>query len=228
MKTLDLNNLNNQFQEIKTLLSLLMNENKKLNNANEKLNADNEKLNADNNTIKERMENLEKDIKSLKKDNEKIKSTINHIQLRELSKNYLSCFSVYLTDEDKNLIKKDPSKREKIFEQKLLKNKPKIIDENIFNLILKITVKAARSLSKGNSSAHSLEIQFYREKIENYKRKLKIDILDNTKIFRFLLGIGVEDELLEKAFGFLTNREKFDDQLSSMSWRIDPIVFLSQ
>ena len=70
------------------------------------------------------------------------------------------------------------------------------------------------SLDKGNTSDHSLTIDVYNSKMQNYKNQKQVFAIANSHIFSFLLGIGLNQDFY-KTYSFLT--EYFDKNLDLKS-----------
>ena len=168
---------------------------------------------------------MEKQIGSLRNETKKIKSVISHIQCRNLSKNYLNCFNKYINKQDWDVINNKPEKRAEIYTERIKENFKEHLNNEKFQLLLKIINNSCNSLISGNSSAHSMEIKFYKEQLGILKDKKNINILKNTKIICFLIGIGIEidSKIFDDALVFLTS-EKFDDSLNINNWRINDVV----
>ena len=186
---------------------------------------DNKKLFEDNKKIKHDIDELQNQVKALKNETKDIKAVISHIQCRNLSKNFLQCFNKYLDEQDWAIIKKEPEKRAEIYTEKIQENCKNYLNNEKFKFILKLVCHSANSLTKGNSSAHSLEITYYNEQLGLLKDKKNINILENTKVLCFLIGIkiDIDSDLFDEAFDFLTS-EKFDDSLNINSWRINDAI----
>ena len=179
----------------------------------------------DNKIIKHDIDELQNQVKALKNETKDIKAVISHIQCRNLSKNFLQCFNKYLDEQDWAIIKKEPEKRAEIYTEKIQENCKNYLNNEKFKLILELVCHSANSLTKGNSSAHVLEITYYNEQLGLLKDKKNINILENTKVLCFLIGIkiDIDSDLFDEAFDFLTS-EKFDDSLNINSWRINDAI----
>ena len=82
-----------------------------------------------------------------------------------------------------------------------------------FKIIKELIKKVCDSLDKGNTSDHSLTIDVYNSKMQNYKNQKQVIAIANSHIF-FLLGIGLNQDF-DKTYSFLT--EYFDKNLDLKS-----------
>jgi len=192
-------------------------DNKKLNEDNKRLNEDSRKLKLDNEQIKERLSIIENDVLKLKNQNYEIKSVLSDIQCRSQCKNLLKCFKPYLKDDDIARIQDNQEQKGDIISERIKKDFSNKCDINKINLMTNIIKKAADLYNRGNNYAHSLSIQYYKESIEKYKKEKNIRILDNVKIFCFLIGIKMEKSLFDETYAFL--EKYFDSDLGAKSWK---------
>ena len=187
-------------EEIKKLMKYLIDDNKII---KDKLKRNEEELANMKKANEEKLANMKNDFD--KKIND-IKVVVNNIQVRNLSKNFLFNFYPYLTEDDKFNIYINSKLKGKIISERLKKKFPKHTDNKKFKLILKLIDRSANSLNKGNFSAHSIEYDYYKEKIESFKKRRKIGVMDYTDIFCFLVGINVDTISFDEAYDFLINR----------------------
>ena len=182
-----------------------------------KLKDDYERVKDDNEKIKERLKDIENDVKILKNQNYEIKAVLSDIQFRKQSKNFLKIFKSYLTNDDIAIIKDNLDKRGTVISERIKKEFSKKCDNKKLNLMQNLIIKAADLLNRGNNSAHSLSISYYKEKIEVYKKEKNIRFLDDIKIFCFLVGIKLEKPLFDETYAFLV--KYFQSDLEGKSWR---------
>ena len=187
-------------EEIKKLMKYLIDDNKII---KDKLKRNEEELANMKKANEEKLANMKNDFD--KKIND-IKVVVNNIQVRNLSKNFLFNFYPYLTEDDKFNIYINSKLKGKIISERLKKKFPKHTDNKKFKLILKLIDRSANSLNKGNFSAHSIEYDYYKEKIESFKKRRKIGVMDYTNIFCFLVGINVDTISFDEAYDFLIKR----------------------
>lgn len=167
----------------------------------------------DNKIIKDKLKKNEEELANMKNDFDKkindLKDVVSNIQVRNLSKNFLFNFYPYLTEDDMFNIYIDPKLKGKIIADRLKKKFFKYTSNNKFKLILKLIDMSSKSLNKGNFLAHSIEYDYYKEKIEEFKKRRNIGVMNHTNIFCFLVGINVDAASFDEAYDFLIEKFKF-------------------
>ncbi len=102
---------------------------------------------------------------------------ISTIQIRKLAKNFLNIFKSDLSEEEKEIIKKDESKKGEETLKSLKRKYPLYIDTENFKTVYEIVEKSGEALNKGN--------------------ELEKDI--------FLKEMGISDDTFDKCFKFIQN-----------------------
>ena len=133
-----------------------------------------------------------------------LKNVIGTIQIRNLSKNFLKIFQNDLSKEEKGKIKKDKTNRGKVTESALKRKYSHYINNENFKIVDEIVEKSGASLNRGNSLAHTLNIEDYSKEIEMIKERHNIVMLDNEKMekFLFLILIGISESTFSNCFDF--------------------------
>ena len=217
MKELDKRKLNEQFDEIKNLLKFLMDDNKELKDDNKKLKDNIIQLNDNNKKMKDKIDALEKDVQIVKEENYEIKTILYNIQSRDLCKSFLNCFNCYLKNDDKAKISKDPKKKGEIIIKRIKLSFPKHINNKKFKLIINLIEQTSNSRNYGNDRAHSFQIEYFKEKIKEYKKDNNIDTLDEIGLLCFLFAIGIKKEFLQETYNFM--KSMFTSDLELKNWR---------
>ena len=79
--------------------------------------------------------------------------------------------------------------------------------------------KSADLANDGDISAHSLEMDYYYDEIEDYKNKKGLDTLRSYEIFCYLINLNVPDKDFDDSFSFL--RKYFTRNLNAKDNNID-------
>ena len=148
--------------------------------------------------LNDRIDVLEDDIGDLKE-------ALGGIQIRDQTKNFLKFFKRYLNQDDINKIKEDNSKKGDIilsgFENKFGKCK----NQKLFSLIKNIIINSSSFLNEGNKSAHSLNLDYYKEEISEYQQKYNLKYILSPPIFCYCINLQLSDEDFKDSFLFLQN-----------------------
>ena len=127
--------------------------------------------------LKEKERENEKKFSELKSEIQSLKGMISTIQIRKLAKNFLNIFKSDLSEEEKEIIKKDESKKGEETLKSLKRKYPLYIDTENFKTVYEIVEKSGEALNKGN--------------------ELEKDI--------FLKKMGISDDTFDKCFKFIQN-----------------------
>ena len=127
--------------------------------------------------LKEKERENEKKFSELKSEIQSLKGMISTIQTRKLAKNFLNIFKSDLSEEEKEIIKKDESKKGEETLKSLKRKYPLYIDTENFKTVYEIVEKSGEALNKGN--------------------ELEKDI--------FLKKMGISDDTFDKCFKFIQN-----------------------
>ena len=127
--------------------------------------------------LKEKERENEKKFSELKSEIQSLKGMISTIQTRKLAKNFLNIFKSDLSEEEKEIIKKDESKKGEETLKSLKRKFPLYIDTENFKTVYEIVEKSGEALNKGN--------------------ELEKDI--------FLKKMGISDDTFDKCFKFIQN-----------------------
>ena len=127
--------------------------------------------------LKEKERENEKKFSELKSEIQSLKGMISTIQIRKLAKNFLNIFKSDLSEEEKEIIKKDDSKKGEETLKSLKRKYPLYIDTENFKTVYEIVEKSGEALNKGN--------------------ELEKDI--------FLKEMGISDDTFDKCFKFIQN-----------------------
>lgn len=127
--------------------------------------------------LKEKERENEKKFSELKSEIQSLKGMISTIQIRKLAKNFLNIFKSDLSEEEKEIIKKDESKKGEETLKSLKSKYPLYIDTENFKTVYEIVEKSGEALNKGN--------------------ELEKDI--------FLKKMGISDDTFDKCFKFIQN-----------------------
>jgi hypothetical protein len=127
--------------------------------------------------MKEKERENEKKFSELKSEIQSLKGMISTIQIRKLAKNFLNIFKSDLSEEEKEIIKKDESKKGEETLKSLKRKYPLYIDTENFKTVYEIVEKSGEALNKGN--------------------ELEKDI--------FLKKMGISDDTFDKCFKFIQN-----------------------
>ena len=140
---------------------------------------------------------LEEEIKTLK-------NAMGTIQIRSLAKNFLKIFKNDLSKEEKAMIKEDKTNRGKVTSAALKRKYSLYINNENFKIVDEIVEKSGASLNKGNSLAHTLNMEDYLKEIEMFKEKYNLVMIDHEKMekFLFLILIGISDNTISNCFDF--------------------------
>ena len=140
---------------------------------------------------------LEEEIKTLK-------NAIGTIQIRSLAKNFLKIFKNDLSREEKAKIKEGKTNRGKVTSSALKRKYSLYINNENFKIVDEIVEKSGASLNKGNSLAHTLNMEDYLKEIEMFKEKYNLVMIDHEKMekFLFLILIGISDNTISNCFDF--------------------------
>ena len=128
---------------------------------------------------------------------------LGKIQTRDMSKNFLQSFYFYLSSKDFKKIRKDFFSKGNIISNKIKRRFSKSSKKRNLEIVLALIDKSFNSLTKVNYYAHSLIIDKYENEITECRKNNNLDLLNNSGIFCFLLGFGIEKKYFEESFGFL-------------------------
>lgn len=185
-------------KELKDLREDVKQNNKELKDLKEQVKEYNKvvtKLNNENNQIKMK-------IKGLNDENEELREIIGEIQCRDLSKNFLMFVRDYLIEKHMDVSHIHKELRGAEYSKKigdLFSNANKLKLSIVQNLIS----YSSEVSNEGDYYAHVLSLKNYRNYIEHYKYKIKLDTIKNNQIFCFLIALGIDDKDLEESFNFL-------------------------
>ena len=166
----------------------------------------NEKMKEDLNNLKSRVDYLERDCNDMK-------NMFRLVQSRGFSRNFLSSFNKYLTEDDFSDIK---SRKISICDAiiKRVSEKYKEVDKNKLLVVKNLIQKSNELLIQDdNFFPHSLTLDFYEEEIEEYKRKNNLDKLPSPNKFCYLISLGLYNDNIDESFIFLCRY--FDENLVS-------------
>ena len=203
-------NINKDFENLKSLMMNIVEENRKMKGKIEEMNQNIIKLN--NQNLKQNQELLKQsqDIKGLKEsvdflteECQDMKEILGNIQYRDLSKNFLRSFSSFLTEEDWYLIKKDKSEKGEIIAERIKQYYPKAGKQKM-SIVRKLVENSANLIQEGNYLEHSQTLDKYVDEINAYKKKKNLNNLTSPVAFCFLLNLGIADDLFDNAYSFLT------------------------
>ena len=161
------------------------------------------------------IENLEERVGFLEEDCEDMKDMISKIQFRDLSKNFLKCFDVYLTKEQLKLIKKNKNLRGEIISNRIGCLYPNA-DKKKMEVIQSLVKRSSDLICEGNYLAHSITISKYENEIDYYKKEKKLEQIQSPVIFCFVYFLGISqkfDDTFENSYTFL--RQSFNRNLKS-------------
>jgi hypothetical protein len=155
-------------------------------------------------TISNELYDQKQKISELKEEIKTLKNAIGTIQIRSLAKNFLKIFKNDLSREEKAKIKEDKTNRGKVTSSALKRKYSLYINNENFKIVDEIVEKSGASLNKGNSLAHTLNIEDYLREIEMFKEKYNLVMIDSEKMekFLFLILIGISDNTFSNCFDF--------------------------
>ena len=110
-----------------------------------------------------------------------------------------------MSKEEKEKIKEDKTNRGKVTAWALKRKYSLYINNENFKIVAEIVEKSGASLNKGNSLAHTLNIEDYIKEIEMYKEKYSIVMIIMNKwknFFLFLILICISDNTFRNCFDF--------------------------
>jgi len=202
------NNIDNRQIQRDTEYQPFTNYDKLIDNMLSRLNSlEQEKIKSD-----ERINSLEQRINSLKQENIKRKNEImrlndilGRIQLRGMAKNFLKSFNKYLSNDEKKQITEDSNKRGEVTLNSFKREFRNYKEKNGYKIIEEIIKKSGDVLAKGNTEAHTINLDNYSDEINPIKNRLNIKEEDEDKLQKvfYLLKIKVENDSFENCFGFL-------------------------
>ena len=206
----DKNNIINLFNKIFNIINM----------GNDNLNADVNKLKNimlnlvdKNEKMKEEVTNLKSRVDNLERDCNDMKNMFVIVQSRGFSRNFLSHFNHYLTDDDFSDIK---ARKISICDAiiKRVSEKYKEADRNKLLIVKNLIQKSNELLIQDdNFFPHSLTLETYEEEIEEYKRKNNLDKLPSPNKFCYLIRLGLYNDNFDESFTFLCRY--FDENLVS-------------
>ena len=131
-------------------------------------------------------------------------------------KNFLKSYKKYLSKEEEELIKEDYNKRGEITLNAFRREFSQYKKKKNYKIIEEIIKKSGFVLGKGNSDAHTINLDNYSEEIIPFKKRLNIkdgkeDEDKLEKVF-YLLKIKVENDSFENCFKFL--EEYYEKELN--------------
>ena len=141
-----------------------------------------EKISTISNELYEQKQEFKTKISELKEEIKTLKNAIGTIQIRNLAKNFLKIFKNDLSKEEQEKIKEDKTNRGKVTASALKRKYSLYINNENFKIVAEIVEKSGASLNKGNSLAHTLNIEDYLKEIEMIKEKHNIEMIDNEKM----------------------------------------------
>ena len=118
----------------------------------------------------------EKKFSELKSEIESLKGMVSSMQMMTFSKNFLNIFKNDLSQEEKEIIKKDKSKEGEVILKSLKRIYPSYIDNENFKTVSEIVEKSGEALNKGNDFEKNL----------------------------FLKKMGISDDDFDKCFNFIS------------------------
>ena len=213
--------LTNDIDEIKNYMITLVQQNNTLTQKYNEIKDENEALKTkiakidalseENKFIKNRLNDIENNY-------EEIKFTLGEIQFRKLSKNFLHYVKSYLIDNNYNVKKIDKESRGEKFSEYIGYLFPKANKKKLA-IVQSLIEKSADLANDGDESAHSLEMDYYYDEIEDYKNKKGLDTLRSYEIFCYLINLNVPDKDFDDSFSFL--RKYFTRNLKAKDNNID-------
>lgn len=158
------NDIKNELEEIKSNIFIVIDENQKIKekvaiieNKMEQMNQQIQELSKENDSIKEKLGDL--------------KEILGEIQTRDLIRNFIKCFKIYLTKSDKNDIRDG-----KITTGKAISKRIGIIfsgvDKDKLYVVQNLLEISSDLLEEGNYIAHELFMKNFDKIIEDYKKKI--------------------------------------------------------
>jgi len=158
------------------------------------------------NSLKSRVNYLEKDINDMK-------NMFGIVQSRGFSRNFLSYFNQYLTEDDISDIK---ARKISIYDAiiKRISEKYKEADKTKLLVVKNLIQKSNELLIQdGYFFPHSITLENFEEEIEEYKRKNNLDKLPSPNKFCYLISLGLYNDNFDECFAFLCRY--FDENLVS-------------
>ena len=210
------NDIKSELLEIKSNIHIVVNENQQMKekvvNMENKMEQMKEKVEQMKEKVvstENKMEQMNQQIQELSKENDSIKEKLGdlkeilgEIQTRDLIKNFQKCFKTYLTNSDKNDIRdrkittgKAISKRIGVIFSGVAQDKLYVV-QNLLEI-------SSNLLEEGNYFAHELFLENFDKKIEDYKKKNKLDKIESPEIFCFLTNFDLTDSLFDNSYSFL-------------------------
>lgn len=207
--------------ELKNILYKIIDDNKEMKKNIENIKKELDSKNNDLNSIKKELDSKTKDWACLKKamdkdkkilnekiddlysKNDEMKQILGNIQTRDFAKNFLRCFKRYLTDEDKKEIEDNLFSKGKIISKRIQEKFSAYKENREMDVLLNLINFSFDSLNTGNTMAHSILIENYKEEIGEYKKIKKLRTLNSPYIFCFLIGLGIPEEYFDESFAFL-------------------------
>ena len=209
------NNIDNRQIQRDTEYQPFTNYDKLIDNMLSRLNSlEQEKIKSDERINSLEQEKIKSDerINSLKQENIKRKNEImrlndilGRIQLRGMAKNFLKSFNKYLSNDEKKQITEDSNKRGEVTLNSFKREFRNYKEKNGYKIIEEIIKKSGDILAKGNTEAHTINLDIYSDEINPIKNRLNIKEEDEDKLQKvfYLLKIKVENDSFENCFGFL-------------------------
>ena len=200
------------------LFFLIGKQNNKIIDENEAMKTKIDALSEENKFIKNRLNDIENNYEEIKNNYEEIKFTLGEIQFRKLSKNFLHYVKSYLIDNNYNVKRIDKESRGEKFSEYIGYLFPKANKKKLA-IVQSLIEKSADLANDGDISAHSLEMDYYYDEIEDYKNKKGLDTLRSYEIFCYLINLNVPDKDFDDSFSFL--RKYFTRNLNAKDNNID-------
>ena len=174
----------------------------------------NEKMKEDLNELKkEGVTALKSRVNYLEKDINDMKNMFGIVQSRGFSRNFLSYFNQYLTEDDISDIK---ARKISIYDAiiKRISEKYKEADKTKLLVVKNLIQKSNELLIQdGYFFPHSITLENFEEEIEEYKRKNNLDKLPSPNKFCYLISLGLYNDNFDECFAFLCRY--FDENLVS-------------
>ena len=173
----------------------------------------NEKMKEDLNELKKGVTALKSRVNYLEKDINDMKNMFGIVQSRGFSRNFLSYFNQYLTEDDISDIK---ARKISIYDAiiKRISEKYKEADKTKLLVVKNLIQKSNELLIQdGYFFPHSITLENFEEEIEEYKRKNNLDKLPSPNKFCYLISLGLYNDNFDECFAFLCRY--FDENLVS-------------
>jgi hypothetical protein len=210
--------LTNDIDEIKNYMITLVQQINTLTQQNNEIKDENEAMKTKIDALSEENKFIKNRLNDIENNYEEIKFTLGEIQFRKLSKNFLHYVKSYLIDNNYNVKKIDKESRGEKFSEYIGYLFPKANKKKLA-IVQSLIEKSADLANDGDESAHSLDMDYYYDEIEDYKNKKGLDTLRSYEIFCYLINLNVPDKDFDDSFSFL--RKYFTPNLNAKDNNID-------